>query len=115
MLKEDIAENFQGFSWGYQPIVDGETKEIIGAEMLLYWERSELFQLELDEMIQILEKNRLLNKIGRWMFQTGCETLGVCLEGVKDAEQLKLVEDMVFDYMQGELFGKATDTRLTFK
>lgn len=98
MLKEDIAENFQGFSWGYQPIVDGETKEIIGAEMLLYWERSELFQLELDEM-----------------FQTGCETLGVCLEGVKDAEQLKLVEDMVFDYMQGKLFGKATDTRLTFK
>ena len=244
LLKEDIAENFRGFSWGYQPIVDGETKEIIGAEMLLHWEKSELFQLELDEMIQILEKNRLLNKIGRWMFQTGCETLrewlakgwnlslnlnvsyaqisdwryiqeiieivkhsqvsperiaievvdssfindmkfyekpfraikesgmkimlddfgvgyasigllkndfvdivkvdgsivrgvvnssfdlefirfivkschdrgmGVCLEGVEDAEQLKLVEDMVFDYMQGELFGKATDARLTFK
>lgn len=41
--------------------------------------------------------------------------MGVCLEGVEDAEQLKLVEDMVFDYMQGELFGKATDARLTFK
>lgn len=244
LLKEDISENFRGFSWGYQPIVDGETKEIIGAEMLLDWERSRSFQLELDEMIQILEKNRLLNTIGRWMFCSGCATLkewlekgwnlslnlnvsysqisdwgyiqeiieivrtskvepkriaievvdssfindmtlyekpfraikesgmkimlddfgvgyasigllkndfvdivkvdgsivrgvvnssfdldfirfivkschdrgmGVCLEGVEDTEQLKLVEDMVFDYMQGDLFGKAADARLTFK
>lgn len=244
LLKEDIAENFRGFSWEYQPIVDGETKEIMGAEMLLHWERSQFFQMELDEMIQILEKNRLLNTIGRWMFRSGCGTLkewlangwnlslnlnvsysqisdwgyvqevigivkeskvsperiaievvdssfindmalyekpfraikesgmkimlddfgvgyasigllkndfvdivkvdcsivrgvvkssfdldfirfivkschdrgmGVCLEGVEDTEQLKLVEDMVFDYMQGDLFGKATDAQLTFK
>lgn len=244
LLKEDIAQNFRGFSLSYQPIVDGETKEIMGAEALIHWEKSKLFCLELDEMIQILEKNRLLNTIGRWMFQTGCDTLrqwlengwnlslnlnvsyaqisdwkyiqeiieivrnsqvaperiavevvdssfindmkfyekpfrvikesgmkimlddfgvgyasvgllqndfvdivkvdasivrgvvnssfdldfirfivkschdrgmGVCLEGVEDAQQLKLVENMVFDYMQGDLFGKATDARLTFK
>ena len=39
----------------------------------------------------------------------------VCLEGVAEMEELKLVEDMIFDYMQGDLFGKATDARLTFK
>lgn len=244
LLKEDISDNFRAFSLKYQPIVEGETKEVIAVEALLQWENPQIADLEYDEFSKFLEKNRLLNPVGRWMFQTGCMALKkwisegwnlalnlnvsyaqlsdwnyiqeiimivknsqvppekivievvdsyfisdmkiyeqafrtikesgmkimlddfgadyasigllkndlvdvvkvdrtivrrvvnssfdldfirfivkichdmdieVCLEGVAELEELKLVEDMVFDYMQGDLFGKATDARLTFK
>lgn len=244
MMKEDISDNFRGFSLNYQPIVEGETKEIIAVEALLRWENAQIQNLEYDELSKFLEKNRLLNTVGRWMFQTGCITLKkwisegwnlslnlnvsyaqfsdwnyiqeiikivknfevpaekivievvdscfigdlkpyeqafralresgmkimlddfgadyasigllknnlvdivkvdrtivrqvvnssfdldfirfivkichdmeieVCLEGVEEVEELKRVGDMIFDYMQGDLFGKAADARLTFK
>ena len=244
LLKEDISDNFRAFSLKYQPIVEGETKEVIAVEALLQWENPQIANLEYDEFSKFLEKNRLLNPVGRWMFQTGCLALKkwmsegwnlalnlnvsyaqlsdwnyiqeiimivknsrvppekivievvdsyfisdmkiyeqafraikesgmkimlddfgadyasigllknnlvdivkvdrtivrrvvnssfdldfirfivkichdmeieVCLEGVAEMEELKLVEDMIFDYMQGDLFGKATDARLTFK
>ena len=244
LLKEDISDNFRAFSLKYQPIVEGETKEVIAVEALLQWENPQIANLEYDEFSKFLEKNRLLNPVGRWMFQTGCMALKkwmsegwnlalnlnvsyaqlsdwnyiqeiimivknsrvpsekivievvdsyfisdmkiyeqafraikesgmkimlddfgadyasigllknnlvdivkvdrtivrrvvnssfdldfirfivkichdmeieVCLEGVAEMEELKLVEDMIFDYMQGDLFGKATDARLTFK
>ena len=244
LLKEDISDNFRAFSLKYQPIVEGETKEVIAVEALLQWENPQIANLEYDEFSKFLEKNRLLNLVGRWMFQTGCMALKkwmsegwnlalnlnvsyaqlsdwnyiqeiimivknsrvpsekivievvdsyfisdmkiyeqafraikesgmkimlddfgadyasigllknnlvdivkvdrtivrrvvnssfdldfirfivkichdmeieVCLEGVAEMEELKLVEDMIFDYMQGDLFGKATDARLTFK
>lgn len=244
LLKEDISDNFRAFSLKYQPIVEGETKEVIAVEALLQWDNPHIANLEYDELSKFLEKNRLLNPVGRWMFQTGCMALKkwlsegwnlslnlnvsyaqlsdwnyiqeiimivkssqvlpekivievvdsyfisdmkiyeqafraikesgmkimlddfgadyasigllkndlvdivkvdrtivrrvvkssfdldfirfivkichdmeieVCLEGVAEMEELKLVEDMIFDYMQGDLFGKATDARLTFK
>ena len=35
LLKEDISDNFRAFSLKYQPIVEGETKEVIAVEALL--------------------------------------------------------------------------------
>ena len=75
LLKEDISDNFRAFSLKYQPIVEGETKEVIAVEALLQWENPQIANLEYDEFSKFLEKNRLLNPVGRWMFQTGCMAL----------------------------------------
>ena len=38
----------------------------------------------------------------------------VCLEGVAEMEELKLVEDMIFDYNAGRFVWKATDSQIDF-
>ena len=41
----------------------------------MQWDNPHIANLEYDELSKFLEKNRLLNPVGRWMFQTGCMEL----------------------------------------
>jgi len=57
----------------YQPIVDMNTKKIIGCEALLRWMNDELGFIPPDKFIPIAEKNNLIIKIGKWVLRTACK------------------------------------------
>ncbi|WP_419539562.1 putative bifunctional diguanylate cyclase/phosphodiesterase [Paraburkholderia bengalensis] len=59
-------------SLAYQPIVEGATGRIVGAEALLRWYNSELGQLSPAEFIPVAEDTGLIVEIGRWVMENAC-------------------------------------------
>lgn len=56
----------------YQPVIEIETKKIIGAEALLRWNHPELGMVMPDEMIDIAEESGLIVPIGEWVLKQAC-------------------------------------------
>ena len=59
-------------SLAYQPIVEGETGRIVGAEALLRWYNAELGQVSPVEFIPVAEDTGLIIDIGRWVLENAC-------------------------------------------
>ncbi len=57
----------------YQPIMDIEEGEIVGAEALLRWKNPELGQVPPDQFIQVAEHLGLIEDIGCFVLMTACE------------------------------------------
>ncbi len=56
----------------YQPIVDGRTEKIIGAEALLRWNNLNHGLVPPDEFISIAEGNGMIVEIGKWVLRSAC-------------------------------------------
>ncbi|MEE9424697.1 MAG: EAL domain-containing protein [Methylococcales bacterium] len=56
----------------YQPIVDGRTEKIIGAESLLRWNNLNHGLVPPDEFISIAEGNGMIVEIGKWVLRSAC-------------------------------------------
>jgi diguanylate cyclase (GGDEF)-like protein/PAS domain S-box-containing protein len=56
----------------YQPQMDMATGKIIGLEVLLRWQHSELGLLPPDKFIRIAENSGLILRIGEWVLRTAC-------------------------------------------
>ncbi len=56
----------------YQPIIDVETKQIIGLEALLRWMHPVLGKVSPGEFIQIAEESDLIIKLSNWVLVTVC-------------------------------------------
>jgi len=59
----------------YQPIVNTNTKGIIGLEVLLRWRHPELGDLAPDRFVSIAEKSSLIHKLGDWVFENALSTI----------------------------------------
>jgi diguanylate cyclase len=57
----------------YQPQVLSKTGEVIGAEVLIRWQRSEQGMISPSEFIPIAEKNGLIVPIGEYVLFEGCK------------------------------------------
>jgi len=60
-------------SLAYQPIVEGATGRIVGAEALLRWHNDELGHVSPVEFIPVAEDTGLIIDIGRWVLEKACE------------------------------------------
>lgn len=66
-IRRDISDNFRGFQVYYQPIVDANTHELIGAEALLRWNSIKYGNVSPAVMIPIMEESGLIIPIGRFV------------------------------------------------
>ncbi|MGF1571291.1 MAG: EAL domain-containing protein [Nodosilinea sp.] len=56
----------------YQPLVDLNTREMIGAEALLRWHHPRLGMISPATFIPLAEQNQLIAAIGAWVLQEAC-------------------------------------------
>ncbi len=65
------------FELYYQPQIDIQTGQIVGAEALLRWNHSKLGVLTPDTFIPILEETGLIISIGEWVIKQACKQIKI--------------------------------------
>ena len=76
------------YSIHYQPIVDSRG-QCISLEALLRWSNTEHGSISPSVFIPILEKNKVINKIGAWVFEEACKQI-VLINKIKEFKNLKM-------------------------
>lgn len=69
-MRSDVADGCKNFEMYYQPIIDAESKKMIGAEALLRWNCETLGLIGPAEFISVAEDIGLINQIGEFVIKT---------------------------------------------
>lgn len=72
-IRNSITKGNKGFYLLYQPIVNADTEELIGAEALLRWKDEMYGVVPPDEFIPVLESDPLFVDLGDWILKTALE------------------------------------------
>lgn len=70
VLEGDYAQ--AGFALHYQPLVDLQTDEISGCEVLLRWHHHTRGNLSPDQFIPVAEETGLICQLGEWVLKQAC-------------------------------------------
>ena len=79
-IRVSIMQNYKGFYLLYQPVVDAETEQLVGAEALLRWRSEEFGMVPPDQFIPILEKDPLFCELGQWILRTAINGAKLIME-----------------------------------
>ena len=77
----------EDFLLEYQPQIDLETDELVGAEALLRWRDDNLGAIEPSEFVPLLESADLIEEVGEWVLRTACRQAAAWAAG---GEPLKI-------------------------
>lgn len=83
-IEDDLREalRLRQFRLAYQPLVDAQSGDIVAAEALLRWQRSDGSMVAPGMFVPIAEKCGLIYPIGLWVLRTACrDALG--WDGIK--------------------------------
>lgn len=72
-LRKSLNED--SLSLVYQPQISLKTGELVGFEALLRWINEDGMYVSTDQAISIAEKSDLINQIGQWVINTGCQQM----------------------------------------
>jgi len=59
----------------YQPMIEVDTRRVVGAEALIRWKNPEFGLMSPDEFIPLAEECGLILPIGEWVLRTACEQM----------------------------------------
>lgn len=68
-IRASIKHGYRGFYLMYQPVVDAQTEQLIGAEALLRWKNDEYGMVPPDQFIPLLEPDPLFPELGSWILR----------------------------------------------
>lgn len=85
-LTDAVQKGFAGFSLHYQPLVEAETGQCVGAEALLRWRTADGHEVPPARVVPLLEKSGLITPVGRWILNTACGQCKRWIAGGADAE-----------------------------
>ena len=68
-IRASIMHGYKGFYLLYQPVVDAQTEELIGAEALLRWKDDAYGMVPPDQFIPLLESDPLFPELGEWIIR----------------------------------------------
>ena len=68
-IRGSIKHGFRGFYLLYQPVVDAQTEELIGAEALLRWKNDTYGVVPPDQFVPLLESDPLFPILGEWILK----------------------------------------------
>ncbi|HBT19972.1 MAG TPA: hypothetical protein DEA47_01170 [Peptococcaceae bacterium] len=74
-LKVGIYNKEGKFYLQYQPILDLESEEVIGAESLLEWKCLSLGEVSSSEFIPVVEEENYIGDLGFFVFEQSCRFL----------------------------------------
>lgn len=76
-IENSLKRGFQmeEFYLMYQPIVDTYTEKILGAEVLVRWNHTQIGNISPEKFIPIAEKNGYINELGEWVLREACKQL----------------------------------------
>lgn len=83
-LWDSVERGCEGFSLFFQPQVNANTQELIGAEALLRWKNPKGRMVAPMEFIPILEETQLIIPVGKWIFEEAVKTCKKWREIVPD-------------------------------
>jgi diguanylate cyclase (GGDEF)-like protein len=66
-IRASIMHGRKGFYLLYQPVVDAQTEQLIGAEALLRWEDERYGVVPPNQFIPVLESDPLFPELGKWI------------------------------------------------
>lgn len=72
-IRNSITKDYRGFYLVYQPVVDADTEELIGAEALLRWKNETQGVVPPDTFVPVLEMDPLFPDLGEWILRTALE------------------------------------------
>ena len=68
-IRASIMHGYKGFYLLYQPVVDAQTEQIIGAEALLRWKSDAYGVVPPDQFIPLIEADPLFPELGEWIIR----------------------------------------------
>lgn len=73
-IAEEMQDAFrrEEFLLYYQPVVDIESKKIIGVEALTRWRNPKLGEVSPVQFIPVAEESKLIIPLGKWVIKTAC-------------------------------------------
>ena len=84
VIRAAILKDYKGFYLLYQPIVDAETENLIGAEALLRFKNDKYGVVPPDVFIPFLETDPLFPELGEWILKTAMRDAKKLIEYVPD-------------------------------
>ncbi len=83
-MRNDVADNCRNFEVFYQPIINADTKKLVGAEALLRWKSDTLGYVGPSEFISVSENLGLINRIGEFVMRSASKQAKKWLERYGD-------------------------------
>jgi len=74
-LRQALQEGGRGLWVAYQPQLNAQTRQLVGVEALVRWQRQGGRQISPAEFIPVAEQTSLIDELGDWVFNQVCRDL----------------------------------------
>ena len=107
-LHNTVVNGCNEFELYYQPQIDVQTKEVVGAEALLRWHSPQHGEVSPIDFIPLLEESQLIIQVGKWVFEEAVKQCEIWQKYNPDfmmsinVSYIQLKENALLEYLKNE-------------